>query len=61
MSSSAPPREDHDLGALKTEDGIATIDGQYPSKGTGEHGAWFRDCEGNLIGWGRWFAKLTSC
>ena len=24
--------------------------GNYPSKGTGEQGAWFRDSEGNLLG-----------
>jgi hypothetical protein len=26
------------------------IDGNYPSKGSGERAAWFRDSEGNLIG-----------
>lgn len=38
---------------LRTENGIATIAGQYPSKGTGETGGWFRDSEGNLIGVGQ--------
>jgi hypothetical protein len=33
-----------------TADGIADIDGNYPSKGTGERAAWFYDSEGNLIG-----------
>ena len=40
---------------LATEDGIATIEGNYASKGTGEFGAWFRDCEGNLLGIGQSF------
>jgi catechol 2,3-dioxygenase-like lactoylglutathione lyase family enzyme len=40
---------------LLTRDGIATIDGNYPSKGTGEYGAWFRDCEGNMLGIGQPF------
>ena len=47
--------EDYDEGPLRTEDGIATIDGNYPSKGTGEYGAWFRDCEGNMLGIGQPF------
>ena len=47
--------EEYDEGPLRTEDGIATIDGQYPSKGKGEHGAWFRDSEGNMIGVGQPF------
>jgi catechol 2,3-dioxygenase-like lactoylglutathione lyase family enzyme len=36
-----------------TTDGIAEIDGNYPSVGTGERGAWFRDSEGNMIGIGQ--------
>jgi catechol 2,3-dioxygenase-like lactoylglutathione lyase family enzyme len=44
--------EEYDLPGLKTVDGIADIEGNYPSKGTGEKGAWFRDCEGNLLGIG---------
>lgn len=47
--------EDYDEGPLRTEGGIATIDGNYPSKGTGEYGAWFRDCEGNMLGVGQPF------
>ena len=47
--------EDYDQGPLRTEDGIATIDGNYPSKGTGEYGAWFRDSEGNMLGLGQPF------
>ena len=42
--------EDYDQGPLRTEDGIATIDGNYPSKGSGEYGAWFRDSEGKMLG-----------
>ena len=45
--------EEYDLPGLRTEDGTATIDGNYPSKGKGEVGAWFRDCEGNLLGIGQ--------
>ncbi|MFF0490804.1 VOC family protein [Nocardia sp. NPDC004068] len=33
-----------------TENGIMTIEGNYPSKGTGERAAWFRDSEGNMLG-----------
>lgn len=47
--------EEYDEGPLRTEGGIATIDGQYPSKGTGEYGAWFRDSEGNMFGIGQPF------
>ena len=45
--------EDVDAPGLTTVDGIADIDGNYPSKGTGERGAWFRDSEGNLLGVGQ--------
>ena len=45
--------EDVDLPGMKTVNGIADIDGNYPSKGTGERGAWFRDSEGNLLGVGQ--------
>lgn len=42
-----------DLPGLRTKDGIAEIDGNYPSKGArGERAAWFRDSEGNLLGIG---------
>ena len=44
--------EDYDLPGLKTIDDIAEIEGQYPSKGSGERGAWFRDSEGNMLGIG---------
>jgi catechol 2,3-dioxygenase-like lactoylglutathione lyase family enzyme len=46
--------EEYDLPGLKTVDGIATVEGNYPSKGgVGERGAWFKDSEGNLIGIGQ--------
>ena len=38
---------------FSTQDGIATIDGNYPSVGIGERAAWFRDCDGNLLGIGQ--------
>ncbi|MFE9924480.1 VOC family protein [Streptomyces sp. NPDC005774] len=42
-----------DLPGFRTEDGIAEIEGNYPSKGArGERAAWFRDSEGNLLGIG---------
>lgn len=46
--------EEYDLPGLRTEDGVAVIEGNYPSKGaTGELGAWFRDSEGNLLALGQ--------
>ena len=45
--------EEYDLPGLKTANGIAEIEGNYPSKGDGERGAWFRDSEGNLLGLGQ--------
>ncbi|QIP83096.1 VOC family protein [Streptomyces sp. Tu 2975] len=46
--------EEVDLPGLKTVDGVAEIQGNYPSKGaTGELGAWFRDSEGNMLGLGQ--------
>ena len=45
--------EEYDLPGLVTVDGIAEIDGNYPSKGVGERAAWFRDSEGNLLGIGQ--------
>jgi catechol 2,3-dioxygenase-like lactoylglutathione lyase family enzyme len=45
--------EEYDLPGLKTVDGIAQIAGNYPSKGRGEKGAWFKDSEGNLLGIGQ--------
>ena len=45
--------EEYDLPGLKTVNGVATIEGNYPSKGVGERAAWFRDSEGNLLGLGQ--------
>ena len=45
--------EEYDLPGLKTIDSIAEIEGNYPSKGRGERAAWFRDCEGNMLGVGQ--------
>jgi catechol 2,3-dioxygenase-like lactoylglutathione lyase family enzyme len=45
--------EEYDLPGLRTVDGIADIEGNYPSKGGGERGAWFRDSEGNLLAIGQ--------
>jgi catechol 2,3-dioxygenase-like lactoylglutathione lyase family enzyme len=45
--------EKYDLPVLKTVNGIANIEGNYPSKGVGERAAWFKDSEGNLIGIGQ--------
>jgi catechol 2,3-dioxygenase-like lactoylglutathione lyase family enzyme len=42
-----------DAPGMKTVNSIADIDGNYPSKGRGERGAWFRDSEGNLLGIGQ--------
>ena len=44
--------EEYDLPGLKTVDGIAYVEGNYPSKGIGERAAWFRDSEGNMLGLG---------
>jgi catechol 2,3-dioxygenase-like lactoylglutathione lyase family enzyme len=45
--------EEYDGPGLKTVDGIADIEGNYPSKGSAERGAWFRDSEGNMLGIGQ--------
>jgi catechol 2,3-dioxygenase-like lactoylglutathione lyase family enzyme len=45
--------EDYDIPGLETVDGIAEIEGNYPSKGNGERAAWFRDSEGNMLGMGQ--------
>ena len=45
--------EEYDLPGLRTVNGIAEVEGNYPSQGTGERAAWFRDSEGNLIGIGQ--------
>ena len=51
--------EEYDFPGLETVDGIATIEGNYPSKGSGERGAWFRDSEGNLLAIGQPLRSAT--
>ena len=34
-------------------DRLVDVEGNYPSKGSGERAAWFRDSEGNLLGMGQ--------
>jgi hypothetical protein len=46
--------EDIDVPGMRTVDGIADIEGHYPSTGAiGERAAWFHDSEGNLLGVGQ--------
>ncbi|UGS38020.1 nuclear transport factor 2 family protein [Capillimicrobium parvum] len=45
--------DDEGIPGLRMVDGIVDVPGNYPSKGTGERGAWFRDSEGNLLGLGQ--------
>jgi catechol 2,3-dioxygenase-like lactoylglutathione lyase family enzyme len=46
--------EEYDLPGLKTIEGLAEVEGNYPSKGgIGEVAAWFKDSEGNLLGIGQ--------
>jgi catechol 2,3-dioxygenase-like lactoylglutathione lyase family enzyme len=46
--------EEYDAPGLTTVNGIADVEGNYPSKGgKGERAAWFRDSEGNLHGIGQ--------
>jgi catechol 2,3-dioxygenase-like lactoylglutathione lyase family enzyme len=45
--------EEYNLPGLTTVDGIAEVEGNYPSKGSGERGAWFKDSEGNMLGIGQ--------
>lgn len=50
--------EEYDLPGLKTVDGIAEVEGNYPSAGgVGERAAWFYDSEGNLLGLGQRMAR----
>src|SRR3954463_11732422 len=39
-----------DIPGFTWDGDILTVSGNYPSKGPGERGAFFRDSEGNLIG-----------
>lgn len=46
--------EDVDVPGLRTVDGIADAEGNYPSAGgVGERAAWFRNSERNLLGIGQ--------
>jgi catechol 2,3-dioxygenase-like lactoylglutathione lyase family enzyme len=46
--------EEVDVPGLRTVNGIAEVEGNYPSAGgIGERAAWFRDSEGNLLGIGQ--------
>jgi catechol 2,3-dioxygenase-like lactoylglutathione lyase family enzyme len=45
--------EEIDVPGFEVVDGIANVEGNYPSKGTGERGVWFRDSEGNLLALGQ--------
>lgn len=45
--------EEVEIPGLRTVDGVVEIPGNYPSKGRGEFGAWFRDSEGNMLGLGQ--------
>ena len=42
--------EEYDFPGLRTVDGLADVEGNYPSKGArGERAAWFRDTDGNIL------------
>lgn len=45
--------EEIDVPGFEVVDGITKVQGNYPSKGTGERGVWFRDSEGNLLALGQ--------
>ena len=46
--------EEYDLPGVPVVDGIAEIEGNYPSLGgRGERAVWFHDSEGNLLGIGQ--------
>ena len=45
--------EEVDVPGLQTINGVAEVAGNYPSKGSGEKAAWFRDSEGNMLGIGQ--------
>ncbi len=45
--------EDYGIPGLTMSNNIVDIPDNYPSKGRGERGAWFRDSEGNLLGIGQ--------
>jgi catechol 2,3-dioxygenase-like lactoylglutathione lyase family enzyme len=45
--------ERFDMPGFEAEDDILVVPDNYPSKGRGERGAFFRDSEGNLLGIGQ--------
>ena len=46
--------EEVDVPGLRATDGVAEVEGDYPSDGgIGERAAWYRDSEGNLLGIGQ--------
>jgi catechol 2,3-dioxygenase-like lactoylglutathione lyase family enzyme len=45
--------ESFDIRGFEVEDDIVVVPGNYPSKGSGERGAFFRDSEGNLLSVGQ--------
>jgi catechol 2,3-dioxygenase-like lactoylglutathione lyase family enzyme len=51
--------EQLDIPGFTTVDGIVEVHGNYPSKGTRERGAFFRDSENNMIALGQ-SLPLTS-
>ena len=49
-----PASEEYHVPGLETVNGIAEVEGNYPSKGSaGEKAAWFKDSEGNLLAIGQ--------
>src|SRR6266496_5749677 len=52
--------EEFDAAGLTTVNGVAEVEGNYPSKGgVGERAAWFRDSEGNLLAIGQAVTRST--
>jgi catechol 2,3-dioxygenase-like lactoylglutathione lyase family enzyme len=45
--------EPFDIRGFEVENDIVVVPGNYPSKGSGERGAFFRDSEGNLLAVGQ--------
>jgi catechol 2,3-dioxygenase-like lactoylglutathione lyase family enzyme len=45
--------ESFDIAGFEVSDDIVVVPNNYPSKGTGERGAFFRDSEGNLLAIGQ--------
>jgi catechol 2,3-dioxygenase-like lactoylglutathione lyase family enzyme len=45
--------EVYDIPGLRWDGDVVNVPGNYPSKGPGELGAFFRDSEGNLLGLGQ--------